>query len=176
MDIRRQYLLLVTEFLPIELQKLPIIVFISDAIMTLTTIGLGDFVAGANDDAPVWYRILLNIWLLLGLGWLSMIISLLMHMVRRKTTKVVEIASRKVEKQVNRIHFVCFKTLFRFYFRKFHFLFLSDENLVLSLERYLARVSRKMLRKLLKVMGLLHDFTRLPVKGLFLFHLVGPND
>uniref|UniRef100_A0A672HIW1 Potassium channel, subfamily K, member 17 n=1 Tax=Salarias fasciatus TaxID=181472 RepID=A0A672HIW1_SALFA len=45
--------------------------------ITLSTIGFGDFVAGANPEKvyPDWYSILMACWIFFGLAWLALIIN-----------------------------------------------------------------------------------------------------
>ncbi|KAL8619970.1 hypothetical protein ACOMHN_015252 [Nucella lapillus] len=42
--------------------------------ITLTTIGFGDYVAGLNYESP-WLRIVMSLWLALGLAYVAMVIS-----------------------------------------------------------------------------------------------------
>ncbi|KAK3093896.1 hypothetical protein FSP39_021568 [Pinctada imbricata] len=46
------------------------------SIITLTTVGFGDFVIGTSDsDYRIPYRLLTAIWLVLGLSWVALLIS-----------------------------------------------------------------------------------------------------
>ncbi|XP_073527816.1 potassium channel subfamily K member 17 [Phyllobates terribilis] len=48
------------------------------AFITLSTIGFGDYVIGRNPEIkyPNWYRDLVSLWILFGMAWLALIISL----------------------------------------------------------------------------------------------------
>uniref|UniRef100_A0A8C2DQW4 Potassium channel, subfamily K, member 5b n=1 Tax=Cyprinus carpio TaxID=7962 RepID=A0A8C2DQW4_CYPCA len=50
---------------------------------TLTTVGFGDYVAGVNPDIdyPTLYRFFVQLWICLGLAWLSLFFSWNVHMV-----------------------------------------------------------------------------------------------
>ncbi|XP_051729956.1 potassium channel subfamily K member 5b [Ctenopharyngodon idella] len=50
---------------------------------TLTTVGFGDYVAGVNPDTvyPNLYRFFVQLWIFLGLAWLSLFFSWNVHMV-----------------------------------------------------------------------------------------------
>ncbi|XP_059369146.1 potassium channel subfamily K member 5-like [Carassius carassius] len=50
---------------------------------TLTTVGFGDYVAGVNPDKdyPTLYKFLVQLWICLGLAWLSLFFSWNVHMV-----------------------------------------------------------------------------------------------
>ena len=75
---------------------LKFVILFSDAVISISTIGFGDLVAGAQEGAPTWYRIFVCCWLMFGLGWLSMIISLLISIFRVQATQVVHQAQIKV--------------------------------------------------------------------------------
>ncbi|XP_069624415.1 potassium channel subfamily K member 17 [Ranitomeya imitator] len=48
------------------------------AFITLSTIGFGDYVIGRNPEMkyPNWYRNLVSVWILFGMAWLALIITL----------------------------------------------------------------------------------------------------
>ncbi|XP_069810310.1 potassium channel subfamily K member 17 isoform X2 [Dendropsophus ebraccatus] len=48
------------------------------AFITLSTIGFGDYVVGQvpGKDYPNWYRNIVSLWILFGLAWLALIITL----------------------------------------------------------------------------------------------------
>uniref|UniRef100_A0A452HL60 Potassium channel domain-containing protein n=1 Tax=Gopherus agassizii TaxID=38772 RepID=A0A452HL60_9SAUR len=48
------------------------------SFVTLSTIGFGDYVIGMNPDLtyPSWYKILVSVWILFGMAWLALVISL----------------------------------------------------------------------------------------------------
>ncbi|KAL2082705.1 hypothetical protein ACEWY4_022523 [Coilia grayii] len=50
---------------------------------TLTTVGFGDYVAGVNPDTkyPTLYRFFVEMWIFMGLAWLSLFFSWNVHMV-----------------------------------------------------------------------------------------------
>ncbi|XP_062407171.1 potassium channel subfamily K member 5b [Sardina pilchardus] len=50
---------------------------------TLTTVGFGDFVAGVDPDIeyPTLYRFMVEVWIFMGLAWLSLFFSWNVHMV-----------------------------------------------------------------------------------------------
>lgn len=46
------------------------------AVITLTTVGFGDYVVGQTKDSyKVWYRILTIVWIFVGLAWFAVVIS-----------------------------------------------------------------------------------------------------
>ncbi|ELT93490.1 hypothetical protein CAPTEDRAFT_204871 [Capitella teleta] len=47
------------------------------AFVTLTTIGFGDFVPAQHEDVRWLYKLLLGVWVFVGLAWLATVISLL---------------------------------------------------------------------------------------------------
>uniref|UniRef100_A0A096M5Q9 Potassium channel, subfamily K, member 5b n=2 Tax=Poecilia formosa TaxID=48698 RepID=A0A096M5Q9_POEFO len=53
------------------------------SFITLTTVGFGDYVAGVNPDIeyPKLYRIIAELWMYMGLAWLSLFFSWNVHMV-----------------------------------------------------------------------------------------------
>ncbi|KAM6967502.1 potassium channel subfamily K member 5-like [Aplochiton taeniatus] len=53
------------------------------SFITLTTVGFGDYVAGVNADIdyPRIYRMLVELWIYMGLAWLSLFFSWNVHMV-----------------------------------------------------------------------------------------------
>ncbi|XP_024124148.1 potassium channel subfamily K member 5 [Oryzias melastigma] len=53
------------------------------SFITLTTVGFGDYVAGVNPDIqyPRLYRVCAEIWIYMGLAWLSLFFSWNVHMV-----------------------------------------------------------------------------------------------
>ncbi|XP_015257392.1 PREDICTED: potassium channel subfamily K member 5-like [Cyprinodon variegatus] len=53
------------------------------SFITLTTVGFGDYVAGVNPDIeyPKLYRVLAEVWMYMGLAWLSLFFSWNVHMV-----------------------------------------------------------------------------------------------
>ncbi|XP_008430665.1 potassium channel subfamily K member 5-like [Poecilia reticulata] len=53
------------------------------SFITLTTVGFGDYVAGVNPDIeyPRLYRIMAELWMYMGLAWLSLFFSWNVHMV-----------------------------------------------------------------------------------------------
>ncbi|MEQ2245589.1 hypothetical protein ILYODFUR_029496 [Ilyodon furcidens] len=53
------------------------------SFITLTTVGFGDYVAGVNPDIqyPKLYRVLAELWMYMGLAWLSLFFSWNVHMV-----------------------------------------------------------------------------------------------
>ncbi|XP_037310732.1 potassium channel subfamily K member 5-like [Pungitius pungitius] len=53
------------------------------SFITLTTVGFGDFVAGVNPnmDYPRLYRVCAELWIYMGLAWLSLFFSWNVHMV-----------------------------------------------------------------------------------------------
>ncbi|XP_040021538.1 potassium channel subfamily K member 5 isoform X2 [Gasterosteus aculeatus] len=53
------------------------------SFITLTTVGFGDFVAGVNPnmDYPRLYRVFAELWIYMGLAWLSLFFSWNVHMV-----------------------------------------------------------------------------------------------
>uniref|UniRef100_A0A3Q2PHD2 Potassium channel, subfamily K, member 5b n=1 Tax=Fundulus heteroclitus TaxID=8078 RepID=A0A3Q2PHD2_FUNHE len=53
------------------------------SFITLTTVGFGDYVAGVNPDMeyPRLYRVLVELWMYMGLAWLSLFFSWNVHMV-----------------------------------------------------------------------------------------------
>lgn len=53
------------------------------SFITLTTVGFGDYVAGVNPniDYPRLYRVFAEIWIYMGLAWLSLFFSWNVHMV-----------------------------------------------------------------------------------------------
>ncbi|CAL8286679.1 unnamed protein product [Merluccius merluccius] len=53
------------------------------SFITLTTVGFGDYVAGVNPnmDYPRLYRVCAEIWIYMGLAWLSLFFSWNVHMV-----------------------------------------------------------------------------------------------
>ncbi|XP_037641178.1 potassium channel subfamily K member 5-like [Sebastes umbrosus] len=53
------------------------------SFITLTTVGFGDYVAGVNPDKdyPRLYRVFAEIWIYMGLAWLSLFFSWNVHMV-----------------------------------------------------------------------------------------------
>src|SRR5271170_6490604 len=71
-------------------------------IVTLATIGLGDLVAGNSPNHPLWYRIYIQLWMIFGLGWLSMIISLVIGKAREGGQRVVNAATKHVARHIKR--------------------------------------------------------------------------
>ncbi|GAB6026112.1 Potassium channel sub K member 10 [Chamberlinius hualienensis] len=70
------------------------------SVITLTTIGFGDFVAGQGEDEFKWmYKILLMIWIIFGLGYLSMILNFIAKAMKSKHVKKLERAFTKNLKQ-----------------------------------------------------------------------------
>ncbi|KAM4579788.1 potassium channel subfamily K member 5-like [Odontesthes bonariensis] len=53
------------------------------SFITLTTVGFGDYVAGVNPDIqyPRLYRVFAELWIYMGLAWLSLFFSWNVHMV-----------------------------------------------------------------------------------------------
>uniref|UniRef100_A0A3Q3BE92 Potassium channel, subfamily K, member 5b n=1 Tax=Kryptolebias marmoratus TaxID=37003 RepID=A0A3Q3BE92_KRYMA len=53
------------------------------SFITLTTVGFGDYVAGVNPDIeyPRLYRVFVELWIYMGLAWLSLFFSWNVHMV-----------------------------------------------------------------------------------------------
>lgn len=53
------------------------------SFITLTTVGFGDYVAGVNPniDYPTLYRVFAELWIYMGLAWLSLFFSWNVHMV-----------------------------------------------------------------------------------------------
>ncbi|XP_072317414.1 potassium channel subfamily K member 5-like [Eucyclogobius newberryi] len=53
------------------------------SFITLTTVGFGDYVAGVNPNIeyPRLYRVLAEVWIYMGLAWLSLFFSWNVHMV-----------------------------------------------------------------------------------------------
>ncbi|XP_072250565.1 potassium channel subfamily K member 5-like [Leuresthes tenuis] len=53
------------------------------SFITLTTVGFGDYVAGVNPDIkyPHLYRVFAELWIYMGLAWLSLFFSWNVHMV-----------------------------------------------------------------------------------------------
>lgn len=53
------------------------------SFITLTTVGFGDYVAGVNPDIqyPRLYRVMAELWMYMGLAWLSLFFSWNVHMV-----------------------------------------------------------------------------------------------
>uniref|UniRef100_UPI003AAB89A4 potassium channel subfamily K member 5-like n=1 Tax=Centroberyx gerrardi TaxID=166262 RepID=UPI003AAB89A4 len=53
------------------------------SFITLTTVGFGDYVAGVNPniDYPRLYRVFVEVWIYMGLAWLSLFFSWNVHMV-----------------------------------------------------------------------------------------------
>lgn len=63
------------------------------SFITLTTVGFGDYVAGVNPDIqyPRLYRVFAEVWIYMGLAWLSLFFSWNVHMV----VKAHKVLSRK---------------------------------------------------------------------------------
>ncbi|XP_034030938.1 potassium channel subfamily K member 5-like [Thalassophryne amazonica] len=53
------------------------------SFITLTTVGFGDYVAGVNPDIdyPALYRVFAELWIYMGLAWLSLFFTWNIHMV-----------------------------------------------------------------------------------------------
>ncbi|KAM9310724.1 potassium channel subfamily K member 5b [Pholidichthys leucotaenia] len=68
--------------------------------ITLTTVGFGDYVAGVNPQItyPTLYRVFVEIWIYMGLAWLSLFFSWNVHMVV-KAHKVFKKKRRQWHKQ-----------------------------------------------------------------------------
>ena len=59
------------------------------SFITLTTIGLGDFVAGFDDGARPAYDIFVSVWILVGLAWMSSLVSNLYDIFSNTMKKVL---------------------------------------------------------------------------------------
>ncbi|XP_041353403.1 potassium channel subfamily K member 2-like [Gigantopelta aegis] len=78
--------------------------------ITLTTIGFGDFIAAEsyNPKAPTgtagrFYRWFVFIWIILGLSFLSLVISLLSKVMVSKVRSMEQYTSEKIENEVHKI-------------------------------------------------------------------------
>ncbi|XP_074651774.1 potassium channel subfamily K member 10-like [Tubulanus polymorphus] len=57
--------------------------------ITLTTIGFGDFVAGLRSSGSqrIWYRLLISVWIPVGLAWCALLINEFSDVVKRYFSK-----------------------------------------------------------------------------------------
>ncbi|KAL3874123.1 hypothetical protein ACJMK2_037178 [Sinanodonta woodiana] len=61
------------------------------SVITLCTIGFGDFVAGQKDtNYRAWYRILVGLWIITGLAWMALILNQVGDLYKGMRTKTVE--------------------------------------------------------------------------------------
>ncbi|KAL4230823.1 potassium channel subfamily K member 4 [Mactra antiquata] len=67
-------------------------------VVTLTTVGFGDYVPGQDDTTVRWlYKILTAIWIFIGLSWLSMVMNLIQDFLKLQSIKI----DNDVEKEEN---------------------------------------------------------------------------
>lgn len=64
----------------------------------MTTIGLGDLVAGVKGGQNGWYLAYIQFWLLFGFGWLSLIITLAVEIYNARATYAVQAVSKSLAK------------------------------------------------------------------------------
>ncbi|KAK3595971.1 hypothetical protein CHS0354_032486 [Potamilus streckersoni] len=58
------------------------------SVITLCTIGFGDFVAGQQDTSyRAWYRILVGLWIITGLAWMALILNQVGDLYKEMRTK-----------------------------------------------------------------------------------------
>ncbi|XP_071325092.1 potassium channel subfamily K member 5-like [Trachinotus anak] len=75
--------LLIPPFVFMSLEDWSYLEGIYFSFITLTTVGFGDYVAGVNPDMeyPRLYRVFAELWIYMGLAWLSLFFSWNVHMV-----------------------------------------------------------------------------------------------
>lgn len=75
--------LVIPPFVFMSLEKWTYLEGLYFSFITLTTVGFGDYVAGVNPDIqyPRLYRVLAELWIYMGLAWLSLFFSWNVHMV-----------------------------------------------------------------------------------------------
>ncbi|GLD63545.1 potassium channel subfamily K member 5-like protein [Lates japonicus] len=75
--------LLIPPFVFTSLEEWSYLEGIYFSFITLTTVGFGDYVAGVNPDReyPRLYRVFVELWIYMGLAWLSLFFSWNVHMV-----------------------------------------------------------------------------------------------
>uniref|UniRef100_A0A3Q3ELW8 Potassium channel, subfamily K, member 5b n=1 Tax=Labrus bergylta TaxID=56723 RepID=A0A3Q3ELW8_9LABR len=75
--------LLIPPFVFMSMEKWSYLEGIYYSFITLTTVGFGDYVAGVNPniDYPRLYRVLSELWIYMGLAWLSLFFSWNVNMV-----------------------------------------------------------------------------------------------
>ncbi|XP_045206558.2 potassium channel subfamily K member 2-like [Mercenaria mercenaria] len=68
-------------------------------IVTLTTVGFGDFVPGQSDsDLRGFYKIIVGAWIFFGLAWLSMVLNLVGDFLKTQAKKVDNDEDKKESK------------------------------------------------------------------------------
>lgn len=71
-------------------------------MVTLTTVGFGDYVPGQTaSDARGLYKVMVCWWIFFGLAWLSMLISLIGDFFKAQSSKVDEAEDKKENKNSN---------------------------------------------------------------------------
>ncbi|XP_028280985.1 potassium channel subfamily K member 5-like [Parambassis ranga] len=75
--------LVIPPFVFMSVEKWSYLEGIYFSFITLTTVGFGDYVAGVNPniDYPRLYRVCVELWIYMGLAWLSLFFSWNVHMV-----------------------------------------------------------------------------------------------